>query len=315
MPVADHAGMAFVEARKVSGSPAYTAGRPDGPPLWIVIHDQEAPETGSTAENAAAYFARGADGRSVSAHYVADNNSVIQCVKLGDSAWTVGNREGNNRGINWELAGYARQTRSEWLDAFGKAMFALIAPIIREDAAAFEIPLRLLTDEQVRAFEPGVTSHVQLGRVFGGSDHTDPGPNFPWDYFMNLLTGGNDGMAINDRVLLAPGNPDTADNIELQTKYKALGYDLGTSGPNGDGVDGSYGNNTKNATKAEQAKAGHAQTGSLDVKLWRILDAPPPPEPGPDPAPEPGEPVDYERIRTIVREEIDRPTAPVQPGE
>ena len=108
-------------------------------------------------------------------------------------------------------------------------------------------------------------------------------------------------MAINDRVLLAPGNPDTADNKELQAKLKALGHDLGTSGPNGDGIDGGYGTKTTAAVKAEQGKAGHAQSGSLDVKLWRVLDAPPVPDPGPDPGP--GEPVDYERIRTIVRED------------
>lgn len=126
------------------------------------------------------------------------------------------------------------------------------------------------------------------------------------------ISGGIDGMAINDRVLLGPGSPDTADVKELQTKYKALGYDLGTSGPNGDGVDGGYGTKTTNATKAEQGKAGHAQTGSLDVKLWRVLDAPPP-EPAPEP--EPGEPVDYDRIRTIVREELDATTVELGSGE
>jgi len=29
-----------------------------------------------------------------------------------------------------------------------------------------------------------------LGKAFGGTDHTDPGPNFPWDYLLGLLTGG-----------------------------------------------------------------------------------------------------------------------------
>lgn len=196
----DHPGIPFLEARKSDGSPMYTRGRPNGPPLWIVIHDMEEEETSQTAENVAQYFHTGAGGRSVSSHYTADNDSIVQCVMLADSAWTVGNKQGNNRGINWELAGFGSQTRDQWLDSYGKAMFARIAPIIVSDAQRFGIPLRTLTDDQCRANEPGITSHWQMGRVFGGTDHTDPGPNFPWDYLMALLTGtapaGDDDMAL-----------------------------------------------------------------------------------------------------------------------
>lgn len=185
----DHPGIPYLEALKTDGKPMYTKGRPDGPPLWIVIHDMEEEELPDMAERVAQYFHTGAGGRSVSSHYTADSNSIVQCVLLANSAWTVGNRQGNNRGINWELTGFGAQTRSQWLDSYGKAMFALIAPIIKADAARFNIPLRTLTDDQVRAYQPGITSHWQLGRAFGGTDHTDPGPNFPWDYLMSLLTG------------------------------------------------------------------------------------------------------------------------------
>lgn len=187
----DHPGIPYLEALKTNGAPMYTKGRPDGPPLWIVIHDMEEEELPDMAERVAQYFHTGAGGRSVSSHYTADSNSIIQCVLLANSAWTVGNRQGNNRGINWELTGFGSQTREQWLDPYGRAMFALIAPIIRADAAKYGIPLRTLTDDQVRAYQPGITSHWQLGRVFGGTDHQDPGPNFPWDYLMQLLAGGN----------------------------------------------------------------------------------------------------------------------------
>jgi len=63
----------------------------------------------------------------------------------------------------------------------------------------YGIPARTLTDTQVKAFAPGVTSHAQLGRAFGGSDHTDPGKGFPWDYLLALL-GDEPSMRI---VLLA----------------------------------------------------------------------------------------------------------------
>lgn len=187
MATADHPDIPFIEAHTVDGGPAYTPGRKDGPPIWVVVHDMEYPERETAAEWHAEYLARGAGGRSVSAHYGADNNSIIQSVRLGDVAWTVGNRPGNYRGINWELAGYASQTREQWLDPFGRAMLGRVAEIMRRDMARFQIPARLLSDDQVRAFTPGVTSHWQLGRVFGGTDHWDPGRGFPWDHLIALL--------------------------------------------------------------------------------------------------------------------------------
>jgi N-acetyl-anhydromuramyl-L-alanine amidase AmpD len=183
---ADHPGLPFVQA---SG---YTKGRPDGPPLWIVVHDMEAHETPTTAENTAQYFATGAGGRSVSSHYCVDNNSVVQCVNLSDVAWTVGNRPGNNRGINWELSGFASQSREQWLDAFGRAMFAQMAPIVQSDSKRFGIPLRRLTVAELRQYLPGITSHNDLREAFGVTDHTDPGPNFPWPEFIATMNGGTD---------------------------------------------------------------------------------------------------------------------------
>jgi hypothetical protein len=184
----DHPELLFVEAA------GYTTGRPDGKPLWIVVHDMEASETATRAENTAAYYVNPSDGRRVSSHYTADNNSVVQCVRLKDSAWTVGNRPGNNRGINWELSGFASQTRAQWLDPFGLAMFAQIAPILRADAAKYGIPLERRTVAELKAWKPGITSHNDLRLAFGGTTHTDPGVNFPWDVFLNLMT--EDDMAL-----------------------------------------------------------------------------------------------------------------------
>jgi hypothetical protein len=189
----DHPDLQFVQARY------FTPGRPDGPPLWIVIHDMEAGESSTRAESTAAYFATMPDGRRVSSHYCVDDDSVIQCVRLADVAWTVGNRPGNYRGINWELAGFARQTRQEWLDEFGRAMFAQMVPIVLADAAEYEIPLRRCTIDDLLDKRPGITCHNDLRIAYGGTTHTDPGPNFPWDYFLALLTG--DDMEQTDKLL------------------------------------------------------------------------------------------------------------------
>jgi N-acetyl-anhydromuramyl-L-alanine amidase AmpD len=180
----DHPQLQFVQAK------SYGRGRP-GRPLWIVVHDMEAGETRTRAEVTAAYFANLSDGRSVSSHYCVDDNSVVQCVLLKDTAYTVGNSQGNGRGINWELSGFASQSRAQWLDPFGLAMFAQMAPYVRADAQTYGIPLEKRTVAELRAMKPGITSHNDLRLAFGGTTHTDPGPNFPWDVFLDVMRGGD----------------------------------------------------------------------------------------------------------------------------
>jgi N-acetyl-anhydromuramyl-L-alanine amidase AmpD len=177
----DHPDLLFIQAEH------YARGRPDGPPLWVVVHTMEAGESSTTAESTARYFSDTPDGRQVSSHYCADNNSVVACVKLADTAWTVGNRPGNNRGINWEFAGFARQTPAEWGDEYSTTMLRLAAPYIRADAQRFNIPLRRCSVTDLRAFRPGITSHNDLRLAFGVTTHTDPGASFPWDWFISML--------------------------------------------------------------------------------------------------------------------------------
>ena len=210
----DHPELVFVQAA------GYSRGRPDGPPLWIVVHDMEASETSTRAESTAAYFANPGDGRSVSSHYTVDSDSVVQCVLLRDVAWTVGNRPGNNRGINWELSGFARQSRAEWLDPFGLGMFAQMAPIVRADAAKYGIPLERRTVAELKAMRPGITSHNDLRLAFGGTTHTDPGPNFPWDVFMTIMTEEN--MPLSDADVRKIWTWDLKDGEGTDPAYKVV---------------------------------------------------------------------------------------------
>lgn len=182
----DHPGLPFVQAQ------GYTHGRPDGPPLWVVWHSMEASEWSGRAESTAAYFANPSDGRAVSAHHCGDSDSVIQCVDEDDSAWTVGNRPGNYRGLNIELSGFARQSRTEWLDPFGAAMLVRLAPIVAASMTRWHIPNRWCSVADLRALRPGHTTHNDLRVAFGGTTHTDPGAGFPIDYVLAVV-----GAALN----------------------------------------------------------------------------------------------------------------------
>jgi hypothetical protein len=80
----------------------------------IVIHSMEAPEKGETAENVARFFQN--PEKPASAHLCIDNNSIVQCVFDNDVAFAAPGA--NHDGIQLELAGFARQTRQDWMDPY-----------------------------------------------------------------------------------------------------------------------------------------------------------------------------------------------------
>ena len=68
------------------------------------------------------------------------------------------------------------------------------------------------------------------------------------------------------------GGDITKQSITIaQTKFKELGYDLGTYGPNKDGVDGSLGTNTNTAILDYQLKNKLKQTGILDKETMAAI--------------------------------------------
>ncbi len=230
----DHAGLRYVQAE------GFTSGRAGKTPLWVVIHTMEAGESSTRAESTAAYFANPPDGRRVSSHYCVDQDSVVQCVRLSDTAWTVGNTPGNQRGINWELAGFARQARADWLDAASLGMFRMMAPYVRSDCARFGIPFERRTVAELRALKPGFTTHNDLRLAFGTTTHTDPGPSFPWDVFLPIITRAQEGAEDMGRMLMAyddstAGQPGAAVWVGDGLTRRRIGARLIPAGQNATG--------------------------------------------------------------------------------
>jgi N-acetyl-anhydromuramyl-L-alanine amidase AmpD len=151
----------------------------------IVIHSMEAPEKGTTAENVARLFQSLPSNRKASAHLCIDNNSIVQCVLDNDVAFAAPGA--NHNGIQLELAGFARQTRAEWLDEYGKTLLENAANAVSQYCLKYNIPRKHLTNDQLRNGDEGIIGHVQASEVFKKSDHTDPGKGFPWDYFIERV--------------------------------------------------------------------------------------------------------------------------------
>lgn len=150
----------------------------------IVIHDMEYPEVMTAAEDVARYFASTATH--ASAHICVDADSIVQCVKDRDVAWAAPGA--NNDGIQVELAGYGRQTRADWLDVYSTALLNKAADAVAQYTLKYpHIPIKHLTNDELRNGRAGIIGHYQASAVYKGSDHTDPGPNFPWDVFLPLV--------------------------------------------------------------------------------------------------------------------------------
>lgn len=150
-----------------------------------VIHTMEVKETSGAAEWCAGYF-RGSKAPKASAHYYVDADSTIQGVFERDTAFAAPGA--NADGIQIEHAGYAKQTAGDWADAYSLAMLRdQSAPLMAGICARHGIPIRHLTDAQLRAGEAGLIGHVQASRVYKLSSHWDPGTSFPWDEYLTWV--------------------------------------------------------------------------------------------------------------------------------
>lgn len=157
----------------------------------IVIHDMQMAETSSSAENCAQFFATmygRTAAQGASAHYCADNDSIVQCVQDMDVAWHAPGA--NHNGIGIEQPGWANFQTNEWLDTYGHAMLHNVAGLTRSLCDEYHIPQVFLRAADLKVTRPrGITTHFECSQAYGG-DHWDPGPGYPMvPYFISLVQG------------------------------------------------------------------------------------------------------------------------------
>lgn len=151
----------------------------------LVLHDMEAPERSTTAENVGNYFANLGRDRVASTHWGFDNDSQVRYAYDTDVCAAAAGA--NHQGLHYEMAGYAKQTEAEWLDPFGIAMLELVAAQVAKDCHTYGIPPRRLTVAEVKAGMSGICDHWQVSQAFLKGTHWDCGKGFPWSYFMDRV--------------------------------------------------------------------------------------------------------------------------------
>lgn len=168
----------FVQAKH------YYVGRKK-PVRLIVIHCTVSKEVGTGAEAVAQYF-KNIDRRA-SAHCAIDSNSSVGCVHDGDTAFAAAGA--NSDGYHIEIVGMPDQTVDQWLDDFSRATLDRSADIARAKATKWSVPTRWLSVAEIRAGKAGFCTHEDISKAYPevSTGHWDPGPNFPKQFFMNLV--------------------------------------------------------------------------------------------------------------------------------
>lgn len=145
------------------------------------LHTPEGPETPDYAENLGKYFAT--TRRIASTHHGTDSNSTVRYAK--DSQRCAAAKGVNSSGIHVEMAGRAGQGAAGWRDTYSQKVLRRTAALFALYHREYGIPVRILTEKQLKAGKAGIVKHVTSDRVFGG-DHWDPGPGFPDEQFLAM---------------------------------------------------------------------------------------------------------------------------------
>ncbi|MEV4947910.1 peptidoglycan-binding protein [Streptomyces sp. NPDC053755] len=217
----------------------YTVGRTSAISA-VVIHVTQGSYAGSIS-----WFQN--PSSNVSAHYVirSSDGQVTQMVRDKDTAYHA--RSGNAYSVGIEHEGYV--DNPAW---FTDAMYRSSAALTRHLADTYGIP-------KDRAH---IVGHSEVP----DNDHTDPGPNWNWSYYMQLVGGTGSGV-VNldfpsyDTLRSGSTGPQVT---AAQTLLNTQGYAAGTA-------DGVFGTKTATAVKAFQNARALPADGIIGRQTWTAL--------------------------------------------
>lgn len=158
--------------------------------LWL-LHTQEGGGGDSAAEDLADFLISTTNGANpVSYHYTGSQASdggvtIVDVVNTDLASWSVGNS--NNRSINFCFAGSATSwSRAQWL-AQTKTIDVAAYLFVQDCIKCPGLQARVIAPNY--SAPPGAADHNYCTVYLkDGNNHTDVGPNFPWDVFTAAVT-------------------------------------------------------------------------------------------------------------------------------
>lgn len=148
--------------------------------VGVCVHTTES-GPGASAQDVANYQARSQTGS-----YnviVGQDGTRVRCNTDDWQVWASGNK-GNDILLHVAFVGAAAWSRKQWLAQ--DRMLRAAATVVRHWCDRYRFPVRKVSVNGL----PGLCGHVDT-QAWGGTDHTDPGPNFPWDVFIQYVKSGS----------------------------------------------------------------------------------------------------------------------------
>lgn len=119
------------------------------------------------------------------AHYTVDDKKIVQSVREEFKAHHANGRNDNSIGI--EHCGSAEFCKEEWLDDYSINQLHMSAWLAADICYRWKIPPIYLTPEEVNNRKPGICAHNDVTVGTGRGSHWDPGPNFPYEHYINMV--------------------------------------------------------------------------------------------------------------------------------
>lgn len=157
-----------------SGNYAVSNRESTYPINYVVIHTAQGSYAGTISwfQNPSA---------NVSAHYVirSSDGQITQMVREKDIGWHAGNSTYNQQSIGIEHEGFINNP--SW---YTDAMYRSSAALTRNVCLKYGVPMT----------RSRIIGHIEVP----GATHTDPGPNWNWTYYMQLVTQSSSWETIID---------------------------------------------------------------------------------------------------------------------
>lgn len=155
------------------------ASKRSRPPINFFLHTEE----GNGSAKSLAEYCQGQNG--VSYHYTLRDRIVYDVVDTDLYSWSV--LDANVFSINLCFAGSrAAFSRAQWLAR--EADIEIAACLAVQDCRKYGFSTEVLAPPYAGNPRPGISDHNYVTRELGIGNHTDVGPNFPWDVFARYVT-------------------------------------------------------------------------------------------------------------------------------
>lgn len=170
------------------------------------------------ARNIANFFAGGSVVSS--AHYVHDQDEEFQCV--GDSSVAY-HAPPNTGSIGDELCcSLANKGKGHWTRADHVKMLHRSARDAARLALAYGVPIRKIGPVKMRLGVKGFCGHIDVSRAWGQTNHWDPGPFFPWKWYIRQVRK----YAAQLKEPTLPPVAEEVPTFTLQERAKGAGHNV-----------------------------------------------------------------------------------------